>query len=171
MTRPRTLMAGALLAAAGLSISSTSTAQQLPPPVPVTALVAVQPDAIKWYDHPSDTAKLGVKVAVVAGDPRLPGLYVERLRFPPHVMNTPHSHGGDRSGIVLKGTWYIGLTADGDKSKAVAIREGGVILEPRDEVHFDGAGDEEVIVQIVNVGPSAVKRANVGEPSFRLYTK
>jgi quercetin dioxygenase-like cupin family protein len=170
MTIIKTLVPSALLAAVALH-SGVAMAQVLPPPVPVTALIVVQPEAIKWYDHPSDTAKLGVKVAIVAGDPRLPGLYVERLRFPPHVMNTPHSHGGDRAGMVLKGTWYIGLGPDGDKSKAVAIKEGGVILEPRDEVHFDGAGDEEVIVQIVNVGPSAVKRAHAGDPSFRLYSK
>jgi gentisate 1,2-dioxygenase len=97
----------------------------------------------------------GVKFAVVQGDPAKPGLYVIRAKFSPGAMTKPHWHQDERYVTVLQGTWYTG---EGDKfepEKTVPLKAGGFMLHPAKAHHYDGAKDEEVIVQIVGIGPSS----------------
>jgi quercetin dioxygenase-like cupin family protein len=97
----------------------------------------------------------------VFGDPSKPGLYAIRRRFKPGEMSKPHYHDQDRLVTVIKGTWYSG---EGDAFKPDAttpVRPGGFMLHPAGLHHFDGAKDEEVIVQIIGMGP--VKTVDVDE--------
>jgi hypothetical protein len=50
----------------------------------------------------------GAQEAVLLGDPEKPGMYVVRVKFPPHVMDSPHWHPNARYVTVLEGTWYAG---------------------------------------------------------------
>lgn len=89
----------------------------------------------------------------VVGDPEKPGLYVIRRRFKPGEMSRPHMHSSDRLVTVIKGTWW---TNEGDvfsPATTVPIRAGGFMLHPAGLHHYDGAKDEEVIVQIIGMGP------------------
>jgi hypothetical protein len=89
----------------------------------------------------------------VLGDPAKPGLYVIRRLFKRGEGTMPHFHNQDRFVTVIKGTWW---TVEGDvvaPEKAVPIRPGGVMLHPAGLRHYDGARDEEVVVQIVGLGP------------------
>ncbi len=96
---------------------------------------------------------IGPEQAVLFGDPSKPGLYVIRVRFPPGAHSNPHFHSKDRHATVLKGVWWNGNGEELDFNKAVPMTAGSYVLHPSGGVHWDGAGDEEVIVQIVGEGP------------------
>ena len=104
----------------------------------------------------------GPETTVLFGDPTKPGLYVVRNRFPPGAHSAPHFHSQDRHATVIKGVWWTGTGPDLDFNKAVTVKAGGYVFHPAGGVHWDGAGDEEVIVQIVGVGP--VETTQVGRP-------
>lgn len=113
--------------------------------------VRVNPEDVQWKDAP--VAK-GVQIANIEGDPSKPGaIYVQRVRFSPGVAARPHFHPEDRHIVVLKGTWYTGIGEDFDMNKAVPLKAGSYMKHPAKAVHFDGAKDEEVIVQITGIGP------------------
>jgi hypothetical protein len=51
--------------------------------------VRITPAEVQWRDIPDSH---GVQQAILSGDPEKPGMYVVRVRFPPHVMDAPHWH-------------------------------------------------------------------------------
>jgi len=55
---------------------------------------------VKW----ANPFSVGVLAAFVEGDPSKPGIYVQRVTFPPKMFSKPHSHKEDRHIVVLKGT-------------------------------------------------------------------
>jgi quercetin dioxygenase-like cupin family protein len=95
----------------------------------------------------------GFEQAVLFGDPMKPGLYVVRVRFPPGIHSNPHSHSQDRHITIIKGIWYMGTGATADIAKAVPLKAGSYAFHPAHGVHWDGAGAEEAIVQIMGMGP------------------
>jgi len=96
---------------------------------------------------------IGPEQAVLFGDPSKPGLYVIRVRFPPGAHSNPHFHSQDRRATVIKGVWWNGVGEELDFNKAVPMKAGSYVLHPARGVHWDGAGDEEVVVQIIGEGP------------------
>jgi len=107
----------------------------------------------------------GVQVSIV-GDPAKPGIYAIRRRFKPGEMSKPHFHDQDRLVTVIKGTWWSGEGNVLDPGKTVPMKPGSFMLHPAGLHHFDGAKDEEVIVQIIGMGP--VKTIDVdakGQPT------
>ncbi len=104
-----------------------------------------------WEEYPGIP---GVSRMVVYGDPSKTGAYVIRVRFAPGTMSMPHFHPEDRLATVLKGTWWTGTGENFEPEKTEPIRVGGFMLHPAGEAHFDGAKDEEVILQLAGVGPS-----------------
>lgn len=87
------------------------------------------------------------------GDQAKPAFYIYRNRFAVGQTSRPHYHDQDRYVTVIKGTWW---TAEGDlfqPDKMVPIKAGGFMFHPAGLHHYDGAKDEEVIVQIMGMGP------------------
>jgi quercetin dioxygenase-like cupin family protein len=115
----------------------------------------VTPEQLKWVNEPDG---LGFRQAVVAGDPSKPGIYVIHVRFPPGVMSRPHMHREDRYATVIRGTWYTGEGTEFAPDKTVALKPGSFMKHPAGTPHFDGAKDEEVILQLVGIGPSQTTR-------------
>ena len=113
--------------------------------------VRVTPEEVAWADRPGYD---GVKFAVIQGDPSKPGVYVVRAKFSPGTMTRPHWHPEDRYVIVVSGTWYTGEGDAFDPDKTVALKPGSFMLHPAKAHHYDGAKDEEVVVQIIGMGPS-----------------
>jgi quercetin dioxygenase-like cupin family protein len=114
--------------------------------------VRLGPDQLRW----KNPFGVGVEVAVLAGDPTKAGsIYVLRVKFPPGMFSAPHYHPEDRHVTVLKGTWYTGTGEIFDPDKAVPLKTGSYMMHPAKAVHWDGAKDEEVIVQIIGIGPGA----------------
>jgi quercetin dioxygenase-like cupin family protein len=124
--------------------------------------VRLTPDRIQWRDLPDGH---GAQLATIAGDPSGNGLYVQRVRFPPRVMDRPHRHPHDRHVTVISGTWFTGTGATFDPGKAVPLRAGSYMLHPAGAWHWDGSNsDEEVIVQVVGIGPADTVQADPSQP-------
>ena len=118
--------------------------------------IRVTPAELTWSIMPDS---LGVEGASVIGDPNKPGAYVIRARFPPHVMDRPHTHsGGDRIVTVLEGQWCTGTGPVFDPAKAVRLGPGSVMKHPSGAVHWDGScTDRSVVVQIAGEGIADTK--------------
>ena len=48
----------------------------------------------------------------------------------------------------------------------VPVKTGGYMKHPKDGVHYDGAKDEEVIVQIIGMGPVTSPRIRPAEGGY-----
>jgi len=144
-TRSLPVLALCLLSAAMVGTASDQN------PARAAAFVRLTPEQIHWQDMPD---AYGGQIATIAGDPDRPGLYVQRVRFPPHVMDRPHWHPGDRYITVIKGTWYTGTGPTFDPGRSVPLKPGSYMFHPARALHWDGSNsDEEVIVQVVGLGP------------------
>jgi len=108
----------------------------------------------------------GVANAVISGDPKVPGqVYVVRNRFAPNTFSPPHYHPETRYIVVLKGTWHVGYGPIWDKSKTTPVPAGSFVVHHPNKIHWDGAKDEEVIVQIMGIGPGTTVRVDEsGQP-------
>ena len=69
-------------------------------------------------------------------------------------MSRPHFHPDDRFAVVLKGTWYTGTGDTFEPEKTVGLKPGSFMKHPAKGLHYDGAKDEEVILQLIGTGPS-----------------
>jgi quercetin dioxygenase-like cupin family protein len=112
--------------------------------------VIITPEQLEWQDVPD---RQGLEVAFLVGHPSKPGLYAMRVRFSSGVMSRPHTHDRDRHVTVIEGTWYAGTQRSFDPEATVALSPGGFMLHPAGAVHYDGARDEAVIVEIRGMGP------------------
>jgi quercetin dioxygenase-like cupin family protein len=129
--------------------------------------VRIAPDELQWKDLRNGH---GAQFATLHGDPTKPGLYVQRVKFPPHVMDRPHWHPDERHITVLKGTWYTGTGDNFDPKQAVPLTPGSYMMHPAKAVHWDGsAGDEEVIVQVIGYGPSGTTPHDPSQPFWVEY--
>lgn len=132
---------------------------QVPRPA-APGFMAVQPEDVKWDEA-------GGNQVVIAGDPRKPGIYVVRVRFAPGQGSRPHFHSRDRYVTVIKGTWWVVLGPESDiydPAKGVPMKAGSFVKHPAGGHHYDGARDEEVIVQIIGMGPVTTTRVTPGGP-------
>jgi hypothetical protein len=124
--------------------------------------VRITPADIHWQDVPDGH---GVQQATLIGDPAKPGLYVVRVKFPPHIMDVPHRHPNARYVTVLEGTWYTGTGDTFDLSRAVPLKPGSVMMHPAKASHWDGSGGAEtVIVQIIGEGPGTTTQVDPAAP-------
>jgi anti-sigma factor ChrR (cupin superfamily) len=139
-------IASASLAAALVLITVSATAEKNK-----AGFVRVTPEEVVWNDRPGYD---GVKFAMIQGDPAKPGLYVIRAKFSPGTMTRPHWHPDERYVTVISGTWYTGEGDNFEPDKTTPLKAGSFMLHPGKAHHYDGAKDEEVIVQIVGIGPS-----------------
>ena len=114
-------------------------------------------DKLQWKDYPGLP---GVTFTVVDGDPSKAGIYTIRAKFAPRTMSQPHWHPEARYVTVIKGTWWTGAGAKFDPENTVPVKAGGFSVHTAKEIHYDGAKDEEVIVQISGIGPSGTIPVN-----------
>ena len=138
------------LSAMGLGLSlSVAGAAELNP----AAVIYKLPDQIQWKDP---LGVSGAKTAVLVGDPTKPGLYVVLTKWLPHNMSRPHFHPNDR--FITKGTWWVGSGNKFDPDSTVPMPAGSFVTHFGKQVHYDGAKDEEAILEIVGEGPATTTR-------------
>jgi quercetin dioxygenase-like cupin family protein len=111
--------------------------------------VQIQPDALTWV-----TGGNGIQTAAVLGDPTKPGTYVTRLRFPKGTRIAPHMHPDERVAVVLSGSVLFGYGEVFDEQQLAPMPTGATWTEPPKTPHFAWAKDEDVIIQVVGIGPS-----------------
>jgi hypothetical protein len=98
----------------------------------------------------------GASNTVIWGNPATAGVpYVVRNRFSPNTFSPPHFHPETRYITVIKGTWWVGSGPKFDPATTTPLPAGTTVVHHANQIHWDGAKDEEVIVQIMGVGPSA----------------
>jgi hypothetical protein len=114
-----------------------------------SALAYKLPNQIKWTSSAS-----GASQAVLAGDPSKPGLYVVLTKWSPHHMSRPHFHPNDRFITVISGTWWVGTGSKYDPDSTVAMPAGTFVKHFGKQIHYDGAKDEEAVLEIVGEGPA-----------------
>jgi len=109
------------------------------------------PNQIEWKDSP-----VGAKIAVVRGDPDNPGPYIVLVKWTPHHMSRPHFHPNDRFITVLSGTWWVGTGSKFDPDSTVPMPAGSFVTHFGKQIHYDGAKDEETVLEIVGEGPATL---------------
>ncbi|MDD1622632.1 MAG: cupin domain-containing protein [Methylococcaceae bacterium] len=107
------------------------------------------PEQINWVANPS-----GSETAVLVSDPSKPGLYVVLNKWKAHHNSKPHSHPNDRFITVISGTWWVGTGSDYNPDNLKPVPAGSFVTHYGSEVHYDGAKDEDTILQIVGIGPA-----------------
>jgi quercetin dioxygenase-like cupin family protein len=69
-------------------------------------------------------------------------------------MSRPHFHPNDRFFVVLSGTWWMGTGEKFDPDSTVPAPAGSYVIHYAGKVHYDGAKDEETIIQVWGMGPA-----------------
>ena len=108
------------------------------------------PADIKWVRNAAGTNES----AVLFGDPSKPGPYVVRVKWLPGNMSRPHFHPNDRFFVVISGTWWMGTGETFDPNATVPAPAGSYVIHYGGKVHYDGAKDEETIIQVWGMGPA-----------------
>ena len=117
---------------------------------------SIQPDAHGFIIATAEELKAAARSVTVVGDSRKPGIYVTRITWAPNTGSRPHYHNEARYITVIKGTWYVATGPDADRYNPEAmtpVKAGTFIYEPPNGHHYDMAKDEEVIVEIMGMGP------------------
>jgi quercetin dioxygenase-like cupin family protein len=116
------------------------------------------PDQIAW----SPPSPAGSQNAVVVGDPTKEGLYLVFTKWlAGNHFSHPHFHPHDRFITVLKGTWWVGSGTKYDPDGTVPMPAGTFVTHYGQQVHFDGAKDEDAVLLIVGEGPGTSTPAEV----------
>jgi len=108
------------------------------------------PDQIQWVRNAAGTNEQ----AVLFGDPSKEGPYVVRLRWLKGHMSRPHFHPHDRFFVVISGTWWVGTGEKFDPASTVPVPAGSYVIHYAKKVHYDGAKDEECVIQVWGMGPA-----------------
>jgi len=142
MSLAKRLIPPALLAATAFFLVPGQAAE--PDPKIISYIL---PDKIPWrIGKNSDTATL-------EGDPSKPGVYIQMIRW--HAGNTsrPHTHTTDRYIRVISGTWWMGWGPKYDPPGMFPVKEGTYVVHHANQIHYDGAKDEDCVLYIVGTGP------------------
>ena len=114
------------------------------------------PNQIQWTDGDN-----GLKQAILHGDPAKPGPYIMLVKWTPHHMSRPHFHPNDRFITVISGTWWVGTGSKYDPDSTVAMPAGSFVTHFGKQIHYDGAKDQEAVLEIVGEGPATITPAEV----------
>ena len=107
---------------------------------------------VKWKENAQHSAA----TFLVSGDPSKEGsIYVVLQKWYPHHNSTPHFHPHDRFITVLSGTWWVGTGTNYDMKSTKPVKPGTIVTHYANKVHYDGAKDEEAVLQIVGIGSAA----------------
>ena len=107
------------------------------------------PKDLTWTENPAGNA-----VAVLRGDPTKPGPYILLNRWHAHHMSHPHFHPNDRYITVISGTWWVGTGTKFDPNSTVPLPPGSYVTHFAKQIHYDGAKDEDTVLEIVGDGPA-----------------
>jgi len=121
-----------------------------------TAVGYKLPNQITWTGNPNVA-----ETAVLHGDPTKPELYIVLVKWHPHNMSHPHYHPNDRYITVLSGTWWVGTGTKFDPDATVPMPAGSYVTDFAKGIHYDGAKDDEVVLEIVGEGPATTTPAEV----------
>ena len=108
------------------------------------------PAEINWRKNPNGSNES----ALLFGDPAKPGPYVMRIKWYPGKFSRPHWHPNDRFFVVISGTWWMGTGTKYDPDSTVPAPAGSYVIHRAKGIHYDGAKNEETIIQVWGMGPA-----------------
>ena len=120
------------------------------------AILITPPKDIKWVEGNGGAAN-----AILAGDPTKPGIYVELTKWHAGHMSRPHFHPNDRYIYVISGTWWVSTSNKYDPDSTVPVQAGSGVIHYGKQVHYDGAKEGDVVLEIVGMGPATSTPAEV----------
>ena len=132
----------AAMAATSFAYGMSGLAQDLPAGVKV-----ITPTEIKWEESSRG------QNSTLAGDPRKPGAYVTRSKWPPNTVNPPHYHPESEEITVISGTWYIGEGLTMDPEKAIALPAGSFVVVNAKTWHYFLTKSDPAEVEFWGMGP------------------
>ena len=91
--------------------------------------------ALNWGPGPPSLPR-GAKLAVVSGNPSLPGPFAIMLRFPPGYAVPPHSHPAAEHVTVVDGVVSFGMGSIADRGRLRVFRRGATIVAPANMAHY-----------------------------------
>jgi len=149
--KPRRRWLAGLLIAGFVSLASVKATDLNP-----AALIYKSPNQIPWVDSPAGSSQ-----AVLRGDPEKPGPYIVLTKWHAGHMSRPHFHPNDRFITVISGTWWVGTGTKYDPNSTVPMPPGSFVTHFGKQVHYDGAKDGDVVLEIVGEGPATSTPAEV----------
>ena len=114
--------------------------------------------ALQWGPGPPSLPK-GAKLAVVSGNPSLPGPFAIQLRFPPGYTVPPHSHPTDEHVTVVDGVVSLGMGSVADRRGMKVLGEGRSIVAPANMAHYASTTQGATLLIRAN-GPFQVTYVN-----------
>ena len=147
-----------------------STASAFAQGLPNKSFGAINQENIKWLPFAAFPPQ--ARLAVLVGNPKLPGVYLTRVKVPAGVVLMPHIHPEDRIYTVISGVFYIGLGTRFDASKLKAYAPGSVIVLPGNTPHFHWARSGEYVTQISAYGPLGISYIDpANDPRNKVHHK
>ena len=137
------------LALAGLGLLLAAPASRAASIDPAAVEFTIPAD-IKWVRNAAGTNES----VVLFGDPAKPGPYVMRIKWLAGNMSRPHFHPNDRFFAVLSGTWWTGTGEKFDPPNTVPVPAGSYVIHHAGTIHYDGAKDGDVVIQVWGMGPA-----------------
>ena len=120
------------------------------------AVVFQLPDQIKW----GPVTPAGSQQAVLFGDPSKPCLYGVLNKWTAgNHFSKPHFHPNDRFITVISGTWWVGWGPKYDPESTYPMPAGSFVRHIGQQIHYDGAKNEECMLFITGIGPAASTNA------------
>jgi hypothetical protein len=114
------------------------------------------PNQIKWVENENGGAN-----AVLWGDPAKPGPYGVLTKWHAGHMSRPHFHPNNRYIYVISGTWWVGTGSKYDPNSTMAVPAGSFVTHYGKGIHYDGAKEGDVVLEIVGDGPATATPAEV----------
>ena len=75
------------------------------------------------------------------------------------TLASPHFHANDRFSNVISGTWWVGTGSKFDPDSTVPLPAGTFVTHFGKQIHYDGAKDEDAVLEIVGMGPATATPA------------
>jgi len=113
---------------------------------------------LKWGNSPPGLPT-GAKLAVLAGDPNMKGLFMVRLQTPAGYKVLPHTHPTAEHITVISGTINIGTGDKLDEAAGKELGAGGYMSMPAGMKHYAWT-PAETIIQVHGMGPFVINYVN-----------
>lgn len=132
-----------------LILTAPVQAQTKPDP---SVLNNVNWDQLQWFED-KRSSNPGSWYAILSGNPST-GPWVIVYSVKAGNFDQPHFHAYDRYIYVIKGTWWVGAGAILNPINSVATPPGSYVKHSANQVHWDGAKNEDVLLLISGEGPA-----------------
>ena len=140
----------------GIVAAAVTALAQAPAGAPAHSVIV--PEALTWGPGPP-VLPPGGQMAVLSGDPRQPGPFTVRSKFPAGYTIPPHWHPTAEHLTILSGEVAVGMGEKFDAGSMQTMKTGAFAVMAPEMRHYLRA-KTETIVQVHGVGPFQITYVN-----------